>query len=320
MTVSLSNVFKRSYAVKGILFLSCIMLLSHINFYKPEKFVKMMSSKIVPPAYEDLVGLDADDPRLIDYIRQHVIVPPSTEPYNLHYGINHDPSDGQAKVVDELLNRKRNGFYIESGGFTGEVLSNTLFFEIKRNWTGILIEPNPKNFKKLLSRNRKAHSAKACIGEIEAAAKVVFVNRKDIGKIFNVQDSSNTGESLDLNNAICFPLYSFLLALGKTTVDYFSLDVESSEYKVLQSIPWDKVDIKTLSVEYNIIPEGKPALIDFMTSKGYIHYMELNRPYTHDLIFVKQEVLDHTRVSYRDLPILNSNNTYMWIKRTNFDS
>ncbi|KAA0203324.1 hypothetical protein HAZT_HAZT000367 [Hyalella azteca] len=192
---------------------------------------------------------------MIDYIRQHVIVPPSTEPYNLHYGINHDPSDGQAKVVDELLNRK-----------------------------------------------------------------VVFVNRKDIGKIFNVQDSSNTGESLDLNNAICFPLYSFLLALGKTTVDYFSLDVESSEYKVLQSIPWDKVDIKTLSVEYNIIPEGKPALIDFMTSKGYIHYMELNRPYTHDLIFVKQEVLDHTRVSYRDLPILNSNNTYMWIKRTNFDS
>jgi hypothetical protein len=54
----------------------------------------------------DFVGLDADDPRLIDYIRQHVIVPPSAEPYNVYYGINHDPSDGQSKVVDELLNRK----------------------------------------------------------------------------------------------------------------------------------------------------------------------------------------------------------------------
>ncbi|XP_047741600.1 uncharacterized protein LOC125179559 [Hyalella azteca] len=184
-----------------------------------------MSSSIVPPVNEDFVGLDADDPRLIDYIRQHVIVPPSTEPYNLYYGINHDPSDGQSKVVDELLNRKRNGFYIESGGYTGEVVSNTLFFEINRNWTGILIEPNPRNFAKLLSRKRKVHSAKACIGETKSADK-------------------------------------------------------------------------TLSVEYNLIPEGMPALIDFMKSKGYIYYMKFIRPYTHDLIFVKQEVMDHTSVQY----------------------
>ena len=44
--------------------------------------------------------------------------------------------------------------------------------------------------------------------------------------------------------AACFPLYSFLLAIGRTTIDYLSLDVESSEYKVLSTIPWDKVDIK----------------------------------------------------------------------------
>jgi hypothetical protein len=54
----------------------------------------------------DFSGLEADDPRLIEYICQHVLVPPSTEPYNLYYGINHDPSDGQSKVVDELLNHK----------------------------------------------------------------------------------------------------------------------------------------------------------------------------------------------------------------------
>ncbi|KAA0201564.1 hypothetical protein HAZT_HAZT010336 [Hyalella azteca] len=268
----------------------------------------------------DFMGLDADDPRLIDYIRQHVIVPPSTEPYNLYYGINHDPSDGQAKVVDELLNHKRNGFYVESGGYTGEVVSNTLFFEIKRNWTGILIEPNPRNFEKLLSRKRKVHLAKACIGETKSADKVVFSNKKSMGKILNPQDPNYPGESLDLSSAKCFPLYSFLLALGTTTVDYFSLDVESSEYKVLQSIPWDKIDIKTLSVEYNLIPEGMPALIDLMKSKGYIYYMKIIRPYTHDLIFVKPEVLDHTRVQYGELPILDVNNTISWMTRSNLES
>ncbi|XP_018010169.1 uncharacterized protein LOC108667637 [Hyalella azteca] len=146
------------------------------------------------------------------------------------------------------------------------------------------------------------------------------MNEKYVGRIYNHQELSNPGDSLDLSNAKCFPLYSFLLALGTTTVDYFSLDVESSEYKVLQSIPWDKLDIKTLSVEYNLIPEGKPALIDLMKSKGYIHYMEFNRPYTHDLIFVKQDVLRNSNVRRRELPILDVNNTISWIARSNLES
>ncbi|XP_018010168.1 uncharacterized protein LOC108667636 [Hyalella azteca] len=162
---------QRSFTVKCILFLSCVGLFSLISLYEPAHLVQLVSSVAAPPEDEDFSGLEADDARLIEYIRQHVIVPPSTEPYNLYYGVNHDPSDGQSKVVDELLNHKRNGFYVESGGYTGEVVSNTLFFEIQRNWTGILIEPNPRNFKKLLSRNRKVHSANACIGETKAAAK-----------------------------------------------------------------------------------------------------------------------------------------------------
>ncbi len=42
----------------------------------------------------------------------------------------------------------------------------------------------------------------------------------------------------------CFPLYSLLLAINQTTVDYFSLDIEGHEKRVLETIPWDRVDIK----------------------------------------------------------------------------
>ena len=31
---------------------------------------------------------------------------------------------------------KRNGFFIESGAYDGETISNSLFFELKRNYTG----------------------------------------------------------------------------------------------------------------------------------------------------------------------------------------
>lgn len=42
----------------------------------------------------------------------------------------------------------------------------------------------------------------------------------------------------------CWPVYSLLLALGNPVVDFFSLDVEGSEFNVLRTIPFDKVDIR----------------------------------------------------------------------------
>jgi len=39
----------------------------------------------------------------------------------------------------------------------------------------------------------------------------------------------------------CFPLYSILLALNQLTVDFFSLDVEGDELRVLKTIPFNKV-------------------------------------------------------------------------------
>ncbi len=47
----------------------------------------------------------------------------------------------------------------------------------------------------------------------------------------------------------CFPLYSLLLAMGNPTVNLFILDIEGSEYQVLKTIPWDKVDIEVLAYQ-----------------------------------------------------------------------
>ena len=48
-----------------------------------------------------------------------------------------------------LKNRIKNGFFIEAGAYDGEIHSNTLFFELKQSWKGILIEPNPDAFQLL---------------------------------------------------------------------------------------------------------------------------------------------------------------------------
>jgi len=48
----------------------------------------------------------------------------------------------------------------------------------------------------------------------------------------------------------CFPLYSILLALNQTTVDYFILDIEGHEKRVLETIPWNRLDIKVFTLAY----------------------------------------------------------------------
>jgi hypothetical protein len=53
-------------------------------------------------------------------------------------------------------------------------------------------------------------------------------------------------------NVTCFPVFSILKAAKMLTVDYFSLDVERAELRVLKTIPFDKVFIKVFQpIQFN---------------------------------------------------------------------
>lgn len=93
-----------------------------------------------------------------------------------------------------------------------------------------------------------------------------------MGRIANddvVKDSDiNYNPNLSYVDVQCFPLYSYLLALNVTVVDYFSLDVEGSELNVLKTIPFDKIDIKVSSVYFNLCND--PLII--LLSLNYYYY------------------------------------------------
>jgi len=73
---------------------------------------------------------------------------------------------GQALFVDKYLNKTSGGFFVEAGAFNGEYLSNSIFLEVRRNWTGLLVEPNSVAFKSLLSKQRKAYAANVCLSKM----------------------------------------------------------------------------------------------------------------------------------------------------------
>jgi len=57
----------------------------------------------------------------------------------------------------------KSGTFFEAGAADGEALSNTLLFELKYGWSGLLVEPNPDFFRQLLSKQRKSWAMNACI-------------------------------------------------------------------------------------------------------------------------------------------------------------
>jgi hypothetical protein len=68
---------------------------------------------------------------------------------------------------------------------------------------------------------------------------------EEIDSSFNQANITNTKNG-NLVRLQCFPLYSILLAIGRTQIDYFSVDVEGSETKILKTVPWHRVDIKVI--------------------------------------------------------------------------
>ena len=73
-----------------------------------------------------------------------------------------------------------------------------------------------------------------------------------------------------------------------------SLDVEGSEFPILKTIPFDKVDIKVLDVEVNHAGSIFPIFLfkdihDYLNSQGYDLHSILSRQ---DAIYVKRGFID----------------------------
>jgi len=93
---------------------------------------------------EDVIGLHQDDPLLIKTIQEkYLTFHKEGSTYNLSTNPKLDGQFGQADTIEKLFRGKKNGFFVEAGAFDGENFSNTLLFELKHNWTGLLVEPNP---------------------------------------------------------------------------------------------------------------------------------------------------------------------------------
>ena len=91
-----------------------------------------------------------DSPQMLEAVRQQ-LKPPSKLAYNFSVPVSQLPLTslegevGQPRTVDELLygGQLKSGFFLEAGSHESEAFSDSLYWELNHNWTGLLVEPNP---------------------------------------------------------------------------------------------------------------------------------------------------------------------------------
>jgi len=100
----------------------------------------------------ELNCLDQEDEQLISILKTEYLDPPSIKPYNKTLIPSTGPAsystNGEERFLDKVVfkGHVKNGFFLEAGASDFVTGSNSLWFEMRHNWSGVLVEPNPHDY------------------------------------------------------------------------------------------------------------------------------------------------------------------------------
>jgi FkbM family methyltransferase len=200
--------------------------------------------------------------------------------------------------LDEALSvllPHKNGYYVEIGANDGISQSNSLYFERKKNWSGILVEPDKHNFR-LLTRNRKKRNKFfncACVSFDfkENFIKFIYSNLmsvtiNDKSEFDKVNTHALSGMQFlakdEIIKTYLVPAMNLESILEKANapslMDFFSLDVEGHELEVLKGLNHTKFRFK-----YILIETSEFATISSFLNNARYHFIE--KLSHHDYLF-----------------------------------
>jgi FkbM family methyltransferase len=175
-----------------------------------------------------------------------------------------------------------SGFYVEIGANNGFDQSNTLYFEICKNWKGILVEPLRDKFleiKKYRDKKNNKIFNRACVG-FDSKKKYVEITNLNLMSFIN-ETSKNINSKKHINNfkklnykfhnitkkkvRSCTLNKIFKISRAPSLMDVFFLDVEGSELEVLKGIDFRIYNFKYLVIESRNINEIR----NFLKKKNY---------------------------------------------------
>uniref|UniRef100_A0A904A3I7 Methyltransferase FkbM domain-containing protein n=1 Tax=Anopheles quadriannulatus TaxID=34691 RepID=A0A904A3I7_ANOQN len=250
----------------------------------------------------DLMGVPQDNPALVKYVRDiHMKKYPMTFMRNanapveqLNFTNRHELTPEMAHLISDLLGRKRFGTFFQSLTGNSDSMMTAPWLAETMNWGGYLVEPDPRKYFSLRKQNAFRSNVQvihACLSP-NTYPKEVTLHHDDDSE---VQINSVLDEETEWFHprVKCFPVYTLMLAVNRTSIDLLSLGCHGQELQILQTIPFDRVHIKVISIHLVHYFEEDEMMIDvdeyvqsigrFLMSKSYklVRSMDRNFIYQH---------------------------------------
>ncbi|HPJ25957.1 MAG TPA: FkbM family methyltransferase [Synergistaceae bacterium] len=187
---------------------------------------------------------------------------------------------GQDKFVAEYLFPEKNrGIFVDVGANDGVTLSNSLFFEKQRSWTGLCVEPLPEIFEKLREAREKAFCENVCVSQREGTLDFAMVEGGDmLSGIVETMDKRHHRRIEKEKGHVAIlrlpslRLQTLLEKYNLDHVDFLSIDTEGSELEVLHSLDFEKTKVGVICVENN---SGKRDVRRYLEERGFVYYVTL---------------------------------------------
>ena len=215
---------------------------------------------------------------------------------SFHWHERYFSQAGQDKrVKDAFFRNRKDGFFLEIGAFDGVTGSNCLHFEKFMGWDGVAAEPSRTQYK-FLEKNRRCQTVNKAVGfsgdtvefveVVEGPAMLSGVNSEDFAmtKTFLDNDDASRTITYDVETVSVMELVG-----DRSLVDFMSLDIEGAEMKVLESIDFDRVQMRVIAVENSDI--GSPIFRTFFDGIGYRYFDTIG----HDEIYYHPDSVSFTR-------------------------
>ena len=209
---------------------------------------------------------------------------------------------GEDKLLWEMFNGRREGFFIEVGAWNGISLSNTYFLE-QMGWTGILVEPLRERFEDCVRnrpRSRVVHAACTAPNQGNTINFTRVVGNEMLSCIepepAHVQRCRNEGRQFEEIEVPAVTLDRLIMRerngpwqgrgpfIPKVgwQIDVVSIDVEGGELDVLKGFNLDRFRPQVLLIECNL-PSGA-AVAQYLQGFGYkrIHRQVINDFYARE--------------------------------------
>lgn len=184
---------------------------------------------------------------------------------------------GEDKWMDENWRRlelPERGVFAEVGVGNGTSISNTLWLE-NRGWSGLLIEPDPRNCVEI-RKNRRAKLVPCAAGSVPDSP-FYLADAPDLSG-FHIAKRFQSGSVIQVPVK---RLDAILMENGVTKMDVLSLDTEGSEMDIWSTFSASVYKPKVIFVEWNAIehdaerndprnPNNQGIIAEIFRKDGYV--------------------------------------------------